>query len=200
MILGYRSSHKRGGEARKDTLKQWQITANSAQSFIEWAISIPPDGKYLAYVEKAGPLFLSSVETGEARILTPASGDLAPLGWFPDGTQLLAIKLSEHSLWKISVMTGALTKLRDNAVDGSISPDGSHIMSWEQGPDDFWIMGPAGEGSRRAMVVDPTDDLLGFSWAPTGQRFAFAVTRRRPGTTVDTVIESRDVKGRQPPL
>ena len=198
LILGYRSSHKRGGEARKDTLKLRQLTASSAQSFIEWAI-ISPDGKYLAYVEKAGPLFLSSVETGEARILTPASGDLAPLGWFPDGTQLLAIKLSEHSLWKISVMTGALTKLRDNAVDGSISPDGSHIMYWEQGPDDFWIMGPAGEGSRRAMVVDPTDDLLGFSWAPTGQRFAFAVTRRRPGTTVDTVIESRDVEGRQPP-
>ncbi|MGB6804336.1 MAG: hypothetical protein WBE31_18880, partial [Candidatus Sulfotelmatobacter sp.] len=146
-----------------------------------------------------GPLFLSSVETGEARILTPASGDLAPLGWFPDGTQLLAIKLSEHSLWKISVLTGALTKLRDNAVDGSISPDGSHIMYWEQGSDDFWIMGPAGEGSRRVMVVDPTDDLLGFSWAPTGQRFAYAVTRHRPGTKVDTVIESRDVEGRQPP-
>jgi len=198
LILGYRSSHKRGGEAHKDTLKLRQLTASSAQSFIEWAI-ISPDGKYLAYVEKAGPLFLSSVETGEARILTPASGDLAPLAWFPDGTQLLAIKLSEHSLWKISVLTGALTKLRDNAVDGSISPDGSQIMYWEQGPDDFWIMGPAGEGSRRVMVVDPTDDLLGFSWAPTGQRFAYAVTRRRPGTKVDTVIESRDVEGSQPP-
>ncbi|MGC1223028.1 MAG: serine/threonine-protein kinase, partial [Candidatus Sulfotelmatobacter sp.] len=97
LILGYRSWHQRGGEAPRNNLKVRQLTASSAQSFIEWAI-ISPDGKYLAYVERAGPLFLSSVETGEARILTPASGDLAPLGWFPDGTQLLAIKLSEHSL------------------------------------------------------------------------------------------------------
>jgi hypothetical protein len=74
LILGYRSWHDRGGQALKDNLKLRQLTASSAQSFIEWAV-ISPDGKYLAYVEKAGPLFLSSVETGEARILTPASGD-----------------------------------------------------------------------------------------------------------------------------
>jgi serine/threonine protein kinase len=197
LIFGYRSWHKRVGQEPKGNLKLRQLTASSAESFIEWAV-ISPDGKYLAYVEKGGPLFLSSVETGEARVLTPASGDIAPQGWFPDGTHLLALKIWEHSLWKVSVLTGTISKLRDNVGGGCISPDG-HIMYWDEEAHEFWIMGPDGQGSRRFMVIDPTDEPSDFSWAPTGQRFAYIITRRRPNAEVETLIESRDVEGRQHP-
>ena len=196
LLLGYRSY--KSGPVLKDNLKLKQLTSSSGEDFVEWAI-ISPDGKYLAYVEKNGGLSLSSVDTGETRILTPAPGDIAPLDWFPDGTQLLALKIWEHSLWKISVLTGKPSKVRDNVGGASISPDGSQIMYSDQTQHELWIMGPNGQGSRRVMVVDPKDELWSFSWAPTGQRFAYIITRHRPDGKEETLIESRDVDGRQQP-
>jgi eukaryotic-like serine/threonine-protein kinase len=197
LILTIRALSKRG-RVPKENLKVTQLTAESGENFIEWAL-ISPDGKYIAYTEKGGGLFLSSIETGETRLLISASGDIAPVGWFPDGTTLLALRVWERSLWKVSLLTGKLSKIRDNAGPGSVSPDGSHILYWDEAKNEFWIMGPDGQESRRITVLDPTDDIRRFSWAPTGKRFAYLFTRRRPGTNAETLIESRDVEGRQPP-
>jgi eukaryotic-like serine/threonine-protein kinase len=196
LLLGYREWYKRGVQAPKNSLKLRLLTASSAESYIE-AGSISPDGKYLAYVETAGGLVLSVIETGETRVLTPAKGGIAPTAWFPDGTQLLVIRTSDNSLWKISVLTGALSKLRDNVGAACFSPDGSHILYGDRRFHEFWIMGPDGEGLRRVMVVDPTDEVFEISWAPNGQRFAYTITRRRPDAKVDTLIESRDIEGRE---
>ena len=199
LLFGYRSWSKRG-QAHKGDLKPKQLTANSAESFIESAL-ISPDGKYLAYVEKAGALFLSSIDTGETRVLIPASGDIEPSSWFPDGTQLLALKISEHSLWKVSVLTGKLAKIRDNVGNETsyVSPDGSHIMYWDPTNHEVWIMGPNGQGSHRLIVFDPTDEIMYSAWAPTGERIAFLFTRHRPGANAETVLESQDIEGRQQP-
>ena len=185
----------------KENLKPRQLTANAAESFVEWAL-ISPDGKYLAYVEKAGALYVRLIETGETRVLTPASGDISPVSWFPDGTQLLAFKIWERSLWKISVLTGKLSKVRDNVGNeaGSVSPDGSHIMYWDPTNHEVWIMDLNGQGSHRVMVFDPTDKVLQSAWAPTGQRIAFLFTRRPPGAKPETLLESRDVEGKQQPI
>jgi serine/threonine protein kinase len=196
LFFVYRSWSKRGQTPQKN-LQVRPLTANSPENFIEWAV-ISPDGKYLAYVEKAGGLFLSLIDTGETRVLAPASGDIAPLSWFPDGTQLLVLKIWEHSLWRVSVLTGRLNKVLDNAGNGYVSPDGSQLMY--QGADhNLWITGADGQGARRIMVVDPADELLDFSWAPTGQRFAYYIKHGRPGAKVEMLIESRDVEGRQQP-
>ena len=197
LILGYSSWHKRG-QSLKDNPKLRQLTSNSADSFIEWAV-ISPDGKYLAYVEKAGALLLSLIETGETRVLTPASGDIAPLGWFPDGTQLLVLKIWEHNIWKVSVLTGTLSKFRDNVGTAMVSPDGSHIAYWDKTGRELWIMGSDGQGSHRLMVDDPDNESSHFSWAPTGQRLAYSITRRRQDAKVDKLIESRDIEGKQRP-
>jgi eukaryotic-like serine/threonine-protein kinase len=183
----------------KGNLKLTQLTSSSAASFIEWAV-ISPDGKYLAYVEKAGGLFLSVIDTGEVRLLAAASGDLAPDSWFPDGTHLLALKVWEHTLWKISVLTGALIKIRDNVEDGTLSPDGSLILYRERGSHDLWIMRVDGEESRRIMIVDQTDEVLDYTWAPTGKRFAYYLSRRRPDAKIDWLVESRNIEGKQPTL
>jgi serine/threonine protein kinase len=198
LLLGYHAWYKRGVQAPKNSLKLRQLTASSAENFIEAGL-ISPDGKYFAYDERARGLVLSVIETGEARVLTPATGDIEPTAWFPDGTQLLVTRTSDYSLWKVSVLTGALSKLRDNVGAASFSPDGSHILYGDRRSQEFWIMGPDGEGSRRVMVVDPTDEVFEMSWAPTGQRFAYTITRRRPGAEVETLIESRDIEGKEQP-
>jgi serine/threonine protein kinase len=197
LLLGYRSWHRRG-QAPKDNLKLRQLTASSTENFIEWAV-ISPDGKYLAYVEKAGGLFLNLIETGETRLLTSASGDIAPLGWFPDGTQLLVLKIWDHSLWKVSALTGKLNKVLDNVGNGYVSPDGTHILYWNRVDNNLWITGANGQGSHRVLVVDPADEVLGFSWSPTGQRFVYYLARRRPGAKEEMRLESRDVEGEQHP-
>ena len=205
LLFGYRSRYKWGQTPKRNLILR-QLTANSAENFVEQAI-ISPDGKYLAYHEKAGGLSLSSIETGETRILTPASRDIEPLGWFPDGTQLLVGKIHGHSLWKLSVLTATLSMLRDNVwngscncdVEGSVSPDGSHIMYRDHTGRELWIMGSDGQGSLRVTVFDPTDEVRDFSWAPTGRRFAYIITQHRPDAKEETRIESRDVEGKQQP-
>jgi serine/threonine protein kinase len=198
LFLGYRSRHVSAVRTPIRSLKLRQLTKSSAESFVEYA-AISPDGKYLAYAEKGSGLVLSLIDTGENRVLTPANQYFKPTAWFPDGTQLLAIKMGDNSLWKISLFTGALSKLRDSVGTACFSPDGSHILYVDRKLHEVWMMGLDGEGSRRIMVVAPTDELHEFSWAPTGQRFAYALSRRLPNTQEETLIESRDIEGRQKP-
>jgi eukaryotic-like serine/threonine-protein kinase len=197
VLFGYRGWYKGRVQAPKSSLKLRQLTASSAENFIE-AGSISPDGKYLAYKETGSGLLLSVIETGETRILTTAT-DIQPTAWFPNGMQLLVIKTSDSSLWKISALTGALSKLRDNVGNAYLSPDGSHILYRHPKLQELWIMEPDGEGSHRVMAVDPTDEIHDFSWAPTGQRFAYTISRRRQEGQVETHIESRDIEGREQP-
>jgi eukaryotic-like serine/threonine-protein kinase len=175
LIPLYRSSHL-GNQVFKPNLKLRQLTASSPQNFIECA-TISPDGKYLAYSEKAGALFVSFVDTGDTRVLVPAAGEIFPLSWFPDGTQLLVEKFG-GVLWKVSVLTGTLSKLRDDIRHASVSPDGAHILYVVGDAHGLWIMGPNGEDPRRVLAVDPTDSLSGICWSPSGQRFAYTI----PGT------------------
>jgi eukaryotic-like serine/threonine-protein kinase len=195
LFIGYGWWDRRH-QTPKGDLKLTQLTSSSAASFIEWAV-ISPDGKYLAYAEKAGGLFLSVIDTGEVRLLAAASGDLAPDSWFPDGTHLLALKIWEHSLWKISVLTGTLIKIRDNVEDGTVSPDGSLILYRERGSRDLWIMRVNGEDSRRVMIVDPTDEIPDYTWSPTGKRFAYYLKHRRADATLEPRIESRNIEGKE---
>jgi serine/threonine protein kinase len=198
LFLGYRSRHLSAVRTSIGSLKLRQLTKSSAESFIEYA-AISPDGKYLAYAEKGSGLILSLIDTGENRVLTPANQYFKPIAWFPDGTQLLAIKMADNSLWKISLFTGARSKLRDSVGTACFSPDGSHILYVDRKSHEVWMMGSDGEGSRRIMVLAQTDELHEFSWAPTGQRFAYALTRHLPNTQEETLIESRDIEGRQKP-
>jgi serine/threonine protein kinase len=196
LIPAYRSWHK-DGQPLTGKPKLRQLTASSSQNFVEYA-ALSPDGKYLAYSEKAGALFLSLIDTGETRVLAPAAGDIFPLGWFPDASQFLVSKFS-GGVWRVSVLTGTMSKLRDDARHASVSPDGAHILYVDGEAHGLWITGPSGEAPRRVVAVDPIYSLSGICWSPTGQRFAYIVSRRQLGGTVNTRIETRDVQGAQQP-
>jgi eukaryotic-like serine/threonine-protein kinase len=185
-------------------LKVTQLTQSSTDKFVEFAI-ISPDGKYLAYLVKAGSLLISSTETQEARVLAPATGDLIPLSWYPDGTQLLALKYWEKSLWKVSALTGALSKVGDKVGDGAVSPDGLHIVyqgvTEIMGPGhEFGIMGPNGENPRRLVTFDEKDEVIDFAWSPSGRRIAFSLSRRQSGSNRQIVMESRAIEGNEQPI
>jgi serine/threonine protein kinase len=176
-------------------IKLRQLTASTAENFIEYA-QISPDGKYLAYDEKGGSLFISLIETGERRVLVSASGDVYPQGWFPDGTQLLVLRWGDHALWKVSVVTGKLSKLRDNAGGGIVSPDSQYILFLDSSGHEFWIMGRDGQNAHKIASLEQTDDVEDVSWSPTSQRIVYLVGRKQLDGKVNMQFESLDVEGK----
>ena len=152
----------------------------------------------MAYLKKAGNLYLSSIDTGETRVLVSASGDIYPQSWLPSGTQLLVTRWDGKTLWKISALTGKISKLKDNAGAAAASPDGNRILYLDESSREVWLMGPDGEASHRIMVAGPSDEVTGLAWAPNSRRFAYLLTRRNPDGTDTTVIETRDFDGKNP--
>jgi len=168
---------------------------------------ISPDGKYLAYSDQAG-IHLQLIDTGEARTI-PQPGVLgykitgwSPVGWFPDGTKLLAQATSlaaEHSgLWAISMLGGAPREIHEGGFAWSVSPDGSLVAFTSTFfGSDIWLMGENGEEPRKIVTADEGEFLNWVVWSPDSRRIAYE--RFRFGLEgVQCAVESRDLKGGQP--
>src|SRR5215470_11098247 len=131
-----------------------RLTANPAGNPATDA-RISPDGKYLAYADQAG-IHLQLIDTGETRTI-PQPQDVgykitgwSPVGWFPDGTKLVAQATSlgaEHSgVWMVSMLGGAPREIREGVLAWSVSPDGSLIAFASSFLNsDIWVMGSNGE-------------------------------------------------------
>jgi len=185
----------------KEKIALRQLTANSGEDPVMAAV-ISPDGKYLAYCDKRGGLFLRSIDSGENRVLSSGPDVIAPTSWFPDGTQFLAVKYQDHySLWRVSALTGIQHKIRDEVDSAKPAPDGLHIAYLNRPfpSHELWVIGLDGQELHEVVHTDPTEYIWDFSWSPTGQQIAYIVTRRGPDGKVDTRIESRDSEGKQQP-
>jgi Tol biopolymer transport system component len=183
-----------------------RLTANPAGNPATDA-RISPDGKYLAYADQAG-IRLQLIDTGETRTIPQPQGvgykvtGWAPVGWFPDGTKLLAEATSlgaEHSgVWVISVLGGAPREIREGVLPWSVSPDGSLIAFTSSSFNyDIWLMGMNGEDPRKIVTADEGESLNGVIWSPDGRRIAYERSRFEPAG-VQCSIESRGLKGGQP--
>jgi Tol biopolymer transport system component len=180
---------------------------------------ISPDGKYLAYADGQG-IHLQVIDTGETRTIPQPQGvgyevtDWFPVGWFPDGTKLLAQATSldaEHSsVWMISLLGGAPREIRKGVLAGSVSPDGSLIAytstffnsaEWNTFfNSDIWVMKSNGDEPRKIATVAEDEFLFSMIWAPDSRRIAYE--RFTPGPAgplgLRAGIESRDLKGGEP--
>ena len=167
---------------------------------------ISPDGKYLAYSDQGG-IHIQLIDGGEARTIPQPEGQAfkitgwCPIGWFPDGTRLLAQATSlgaeNSSVWVASVLGGAPREIREGALAWSVSPNGSLIaFSSSAVNSDVWVMGANGEDSRKIVSADQGEFFVGVVWSPDNQRIAYGRFRSRPnGATYD--IANRDLKSGQ---
>jgi len=62
---------------------------------------------------------------------------------------------------------------------------------------ELWLMGPNGEEPYRLVALDENSSFSTISWSPDGQRLAY-LRLHQTGDRVDTLIESRNLKGGQP--
>jgi serine/threonine protein kinase/Tol biopolymer transport system component len=188
--------------------KPRRLTANPAGDPATDA-HISPDGKYLAYGDQAGIHFqlIDTVDTrtiARPRGLTYEVTRWLPVGWFPDGTKLLAQATSpgaEHSsLWVISMLGGGPREIHEGGFAWSMSPDGSLIAFTSTiFASDIWLMGVTGEDPRKIVTADDGESLARVVWSPDSRRIAYQRSRLT-AAGIQCSIESHDVKGGLPVL
>jgi len=190
-------------------IKLHQLTTNSSENPVMGG-ALSPDGKYLAYTDVKG-MHIRLIETGETRAvpqpeaLKDQNVEWEVGAWFPDGNRFLAGSRAAEphwnewnsentNMWVISVLGGPPRKLRDHAVDGVVSPDGS-LVSFDTnkgklGEREIWVMGPDGEQARKFDEAKDGSGIENLGWSPDGKRFAYILDEDSGRTML-----SRDVKG-----
>ncbi len=197
-------------------IKLHQLTTNSSENPV-LGDAISPDGKHLVYTDLKG-MHIKVVETGETRAVPQPEAlkdqnvgwGVGGGAWFPDGTRFLASSRAAEphwndwssentNMWVTSVLGGAPRKLRDHAVDGAVSPDGSLVSfatnKGKFGEREIWIMGPNGEQARKFDEAKEGSGIENLGWSPDGKRFAYILTDDYGRTML-----SRDVKGGPPTI
>lgn len=158
-------------------LEEQRVTANPAELPIRSA-ALSRDGNYVAYADANG-LFLHVLETGETRPVAPANGlRPRPIGWFPDGTHILAFardpQTAKPSLWSFSVLGAEPRKVIDDAIYGALSPDGQQIafVRGEEGQQAVWLARSNG-ADEHMLTFNKVAEIDGLSWSPNSRWLAF---------------------------
>lgn len=203
-------------------IKLRQLTSNSAENHV-LSGTISVDGRYLAYSDIKG-LHVKLLESGEIRDLGQPQSlhgrhvEWECIGWFPNGTQLLANAhpvgigpdwySSETSIWVFPIAGETAHMLRADAAAYAISPDGSKISFGTSrgrfGDREIWLMGPTGDQAYKLYGTDENHALGQNGWSPNGTRIIFPqidadgvtlVTRDLENGPVLTVFTASEMKG-----
>lgn len=174
---GWHAGHRSAAAIR---FTERRLTANPENDPVLSA-AISPDGKYLAFADRAG-LFLRMVGTGETHaVALPDSLQTSSVNWFPNGSHVLVTRWKspseKPSLWNASVFGGSPLNLVDNGDRGAVSPDGSKIvfLRGEYGREEIWQMKSDGQELRK-ILGQPGDNFESVVWSPDSRHIAFIRT------------------------
>jgi Tol biopolymer transport system component len=103
----------------------------------------------------------------------------------------------KQAIWMISVIGATLRKLRDDAHQADLSPDGSQIVFLDALRHELWTMNSDGGQARLLFKPEPGYHVFGPTWLAGGKRIAYVRYRVANGETT-RVLESRDLKGDRP--
>ena len=167
-------------------ITETRVTANPAELPV-WSAALSRDGNYVAYTDANG-LFLHVLETGETRpVPLPAGGPrFRAIGWFPDGTHILASahdpQSSKPGLWSVSVLGGDPRKIVDDAQNGALSPDGQQLafVRGDEGQQSLWLARANG-ADQRLLPSGSIAGIMGLTWSPDARWLAFVRGTARPG-------------------
>src|ERR1019366_9437081 len=192
--ISWFSQRRRFSTGNLPDLKLRQLTINSSENLVTSG-AISPDGKYLAYSDAKG-MHIKLVGTDETQsVPQPAEltndkvkWEILAGSWFPDSKRFFANahppsespmtwSSRTSSVWIVSVLGGAPSKLRDNAFAWSVSPDGSSISfgtnEGKLGPRQLWLVGPNGEQARKLYDVGEKNAICCLYFFPNAQRVSY---------------------------
>ncbi len=173
---------KRNRKVPDKKLEPIQITTNESNNPVS-AAAISPDGKLLAYADPDG-LFLRFLANGSTHPLRIV-GDvrLNRIEWFPDNIHLLLsgsqITTARNHIWMASILDADWRLIRDDAQNGTPSPDGSKLAFTANNDSEIWVAGPNGEHPR--LFSKDVGGVFSFIfWAAGGKRLSFQRHRFAP--------------------
>ncbi len=163
-------------------------------------VAISPDGKHLAYSDRATGISLLQIDSGESRLF-PDTASFYPIGWLPDGDHLFVRrKIVGSGTWKMSTVDGIVRKFRDEDILPLASPDGKRLTYLRDG--EIWVTDAKGEAPHKVLSVDPAWFLTEYiAWSPSGRRIAYEKIRviqstaRESKTFEDVELDSCDLDG-----
>jgi dipeptidyl aminopeptidase/acylaminoacyl peptidase len=94
-------------------------------------------------------------------------------------------------IWTVSVVTGQLHQLREDAFQAKASPDGSQIAYVDSKRRQIWLMGNNGENPSCLLAAEKGASFGHLEFSPDGRRLIY--TKSREGSDV-SAIEAFDLK------
>ncbi len=103
----------------------------------------------------------------------------------------------KQAVWMISVIGATLKKLRDDAHDAALSPDGSQIVFRDATGPGIWTMGADGGQAKLFYKPEPGYHLFYPLWFDGGKRIAYVKYKITNGEST-VYLESRDLNSGNP--
>jgi Tol biopolymer transport system component/tRNA A-37 threonylcarbamoyl transferase component Bud32 len=186
-------------------MRERQLTSHPAENRVG-AAAISPDGKYLAYIDAAGAIWLKQIETGETHAVPLPQGATArSIDWFPDSIKMVATLAAEGGegggIWVTSLIGGGWQKIRDDGAVTGVSSDGAliafHPHSIGTIRSEIWLMGKGGEEPRQFISSEEGAWFSTMTWSPDSKQIACIRTTRGP-TGLSSAIETVPIDGGTP--
>lgn len=193
-------------------LVTWSDTPPIAERDPAWS----PDSRQLAFAADHGEgfdLYIVAGSGGEPQRLTYLPGDERWPSWTADGHLVFAAFIDgQWDLQRVPSIppTGTpsapvpLTDTPEDETEPRVSPDGRHVAfvstrESAEGETDIWMLDLAAEATaargtltarrRPVRIVEGRGDEWSPTWAPDGQRIAFAATRDGVGSLWVTPVD-----------
>ena len=100
-------------------------------------------------------------------------------------------------IWLISIIGTSIKKLRDDAHDAAMSPDGSQIAFSDVDRTSIWVMAADGSQARPVIKAEPDSQFFGPTWFASGKRLFYAKERNTKGKA-EVSLESQNLQGGDP--
>ena len=136
-----------------------------------WGYRWSPDGRWLAYIERAGSLWVVRPDgSGRRRLIDGTRLPVSGPEWAPDGKTIAVYDEASGAIYLVTLEGGTRRLLMSGDVgDPKWSPRGDRI-GWSTPSGGVWTIRP--DGSDAKPLFGGRGGLWGFSWSADGLRIA----------------------------
>jgi serine/threonine protein kinase len=157
-----------------------QITTNESENRVT-AAALSADAKAIAYAEPGG-IFVRDIQSSKTSFLgSPPHFRVLKLGWLSGGAKLLASGFDtltlKPALWVVGASHSQPALFRQDADNGTPSPDGMQVAFTVNNGSEIWLSGADGNNARKLIAAAPSDIFPVLFWSADGKRISFQ--RRR---------------------
>jgi DNA-binding winged helix-turn-helix (wHTH) protein/Tol biopolymer transport system component len=138
---------------------------------------ISPDGRLLAYSNRAGVTIHETDSGAEHMLPSPASFVAERLAWYPDEHALLLSGVDStrglSQVWVVTLNGEPPHLLLDDASLAAVSPDGRRIAYSRKQESEIWVADADGSNARPLVQGKDGDRVSFLLWTPEKNRLIF---------------------------